>query len=352
MNNAASITPSIIPPRPVSPLAIARWLLVCCGFVFAMVIIGAITRLTESGLSITEWRPLIGAIPPLNEHDWQQQFDLYKQTPEFQKKNFWMGMDDFKRIYFWEWFHRLWGRLIGIVYALPLLWFWARGMIPPGYKLRLFGLLILGGLQGAMGWYMVQSGLIDQPAVSHYRLAAHLSLAFLIFALMLWLALSLMQKERPMGDSALYGHGWLVTACIVITIIWGAFVAGLDAGLVYNDHFPKMTADSWLPPDMWHVTPLWMNFIENHGGVQWTHRWLAMFTVAMVAVFWLRAQRRGQNFHALHGLMFMILIQLSLGIVTLLTKVWLPVAVLHQAGALIILGLMVMCLHRLRPAKI
>jgi cytochrome c oxidase assembly protein subunit 15 len=335
-----------------SPVTIARWLFVCCGFVFAMVIIGAITRLTESGLSITEWRPLIGAIPPLNDADWQHQFDLYKQTPEFQKKNFWMTMTDFKTIYFWEWFHRLWGRLIGLVYALPLMWFWARGMIPQGYKLKLFGLLILGGLQGAMGWYMVKSGLIDEPAVSHYRLAAHLSLAFVLFSLMLWLGLGLIQKNKNQGDKILYGHGWFTLFFIIITIVWGAFVAGLDAGLIYNDHFPKMTADSWLPPDLWHLTPTWINFIENHGGVQLVHRWLAMLTVLMVAVFWVHGVRRKHNFAALHGVMIMVLLQLSLGIITLLTKVWLPVAVLHQAGALILLGLMVACLHRLRPISI
>lgn len=329
-------------------LALARWLFACCGLVFLMVMIGAITRLTESGLSITEWRPVTGALPPLSNDEWERIFALYKQSPEFLKKNAWMQLADFKTIFFWEWLHRLLGRLIGLAYALPLLWFWMTNRIPQGYKAKLLGVFILGGLQGALGWYMVQSGLIDQPAVSHYRLAAHLALAFLIFGAMLWLGLSLRNRENNRGHAVLFVHGLVTLAFLATTIVWGAFTAGLDAGLIYNDSFPKM-GGAWLPPDLWHLDPAWLNFFENHAGVQFTHRWLAMGTLAMIAGFWSHGVMKKNTFPAFHMLMATGALQLSLGIVTLLSHVWLPAAVLHQAGALTTFGLLLACLHRLRP---
>lgn len=326
---------------------IANWLFTCAGFVFAMVIVGAITRLTNSGLSMVEWRPLMGALPPLNEAEWTRVFDLYKQSPEFAKEHFWMDLSAFKEIFFWEWFHRLLGRMIGLVYSVPLLWFWIKNKIPAGYKPKLIFLLILGGAQGLMGWYMVQSGLVDQPSVSHYRLAAHLSLALVIYGFLLWYGLSLW-GAGPQGraQKTFFVHG-LVTFCFVaITIIWGAFTAGLDAGLLYNESFPKM-GGHWVPPDALSLHPWWLNMVKTHAGVQLIHRWLAMATVVVVLSFWLHGIVRGQSSIRLHGLTGMVALQFSLGLLTLFSHVALPLAVLHQAGALIVLGLLISVIHQI-----
>ena len=330
-----------------NPRAVSNWLFCCCGLVFLMVVVGAITRLTESGLSIVEWRPLIGAIPPLSDTEWQRVFDLYQQSPEFEKKNFWMEIDDFKRIFFWEWLHRLLGRLIGIAYALPLLWFWMRGKIPKGYKLKLLGIFVLGGLQGAMGWYMVKSGLVDQPNVSHYRLAMHLLLAFLIAGCMLWLALSIREKEKPAGNKFLFMHSRLVLYALLMAITWGAFTAGLDAGLVYNDSFPKM-GGKWIPSEIWLLKPMSRNFLINEVGVQFAHRWLAIFTVLMVLGLWFHAHKKKFLFPALNALGIAVILQAGLGIATLFSLVWLPIAVLHQGMALIVFILLIASMHRLR----
>jgi cytochrome c oxidase assembly protein subunit 15 len=320
-----------------------------------MVIVGAITRLTESGLSMVEWRPLIGFMPPLNEAEWTRVFDLYKQTPEFQKVNFWMGIEDFKKIFFWEWFHRVLGRLIGLAYGLPLLWFWLRGTIPQGFKPRLIGFLILGGLQGCMGWYMVKSGLVDEPSVSHYRLAAHLGLAFLIFSLLLKTALDLMPQKQtsPAPSPALKKHAWIALFFLILTIFWGAYTAGLDAGLIYNDTFPKM-GETWLPYEMNLYQPYFVNFFENHAGVQFIHRWLAMLTTVVIVSFSVHAHIRKQAAWQTHALAGCVIVQLILGIATLMSQVDLTLAVLHQANALILLGLLVVNLQRLTftPTKV
>jgi heme a synthase len=332
---------------PRTSLPLSRWLYACCALVFLMVIVGAITRLREAGLSITEWQPVTGILPPLNEAQWSRAFDLYKASPEFRAKHFWMGLADFKAIFFWEWLHRLLGRLTGLAFALPLAVFWARGMIPPGWKPRLLLLLALGGAQGFMGWFMVQSGLTDNPSVSHYRLAAHLALAFLIYALLLWSALALSSRKPGHGDARLYCHGWGVLAVFALAIVWGAFTAGLDAGLVYSDTFPKMGAH-FLPPEMWHLTPAWINVFETPAAVQFTHRVLALAITGTVLSLWVHALARRASFPALHALTAMVLVQAGLGIATLLSGVALPLAVLHQAGALIVLTLLVISLHRLR----
>ncbi len=326
---------------------IYRWLFFCCFTVFVMIVVGAITRLTESGLSIVEWKPLIGALPPMNEVQWHETFDLYKQSPEFQKKNFWMELSDFKNIFFWEWFHRLLGRMIGVFYALPFLFFIVRGWIPKGYKLKLFGIFLLGGAQGFMGWYMVKSGLVDNPSVSHYRLAAHLSLAFLMDVLMLWVGLTFRKMRRgvsPVPDKVLLWAGLAVLFAVVLTIFWGAFTAGLDAGLVYNDSFPKM-GGRWIPEEVWFHQPVWLNFFENHAGVQFMHRWLAMGTFCIVVSYCVYAMRRGRKEFCFAALGAFVLMQLGLGIFTLLSRVSLPIAVAHQAGAVILLSLLIMCLH-------
>ncbi|MGH1399032.1 MAG: COX15/CtaA family protein [Alphaproteobacteria bacterium] len=321
------------------------WLFACCALVFTIVIVGAITRLTNSGLSMVEWRPLLGTLPPMNDAEWARVFDLYKSSPEFEKKHFWMDLPDFKAIFFWEWFHRLLGRTIGLAFALPLLVFWVKGMIPKGYGLKFIAMLALGGLQGLMGWYMVKSGLSDDPYVSHYRLAAHLGLAFLIFSLLLWLALSL--RGKPSRPSApLYKHTIAALGILILTIFWGAYTAGLDAGLIYNE-YPLM-GGQFLPPTLAQYSPLWVNFFETPEGVQFTHRWLAALTLIAVISLHVRAMREGykdwQNF-ALAG---MVCTQFALGIATLLSSVHLHTAVAHQGGALILLGLLVINLKRFK----
>lgn len=314
---------------------IARWLYTCAGLVMVMIVVGAITRLTNSGLSMVEWRPLMGTLPPLNDAEWMRVFDLYKDSPQYQKVHFWMGMDDFKMIFFWEWFHRLLGRLIGLAYGLPLLFFWIKGWIPKGFHLKLFGMLVLGGLQGLMGWYMVKSGLVDHPEVSHYRLAAHLGLAFIILFFLTRLGLSL-SPPAPRPHRGLLVHGWAALGILALTMIWGAYTAGLDAGLIYNDSFPKM-GGQWVPHDALTHTPLWTAFFETHGGVQFVHRWLAIATLLTFAALWWRAYRAQHTYPAIHALGAMVLLQFTLGLATLFTHVALPIAVAHQAGAAILL---------------
>ncbi len=296
---------------------------------------------------MVEWRPLMGALPPLNEAEWGRIFDLYKQSPEFTKENSWMALEDFKTIFFWEWCHRLLGRLIGLAYALPFFWFLLKKQIPEGYKLKLFGLLLLGGAQGLMGWYMVQSGLVDHPEVSHYRLAAHLGLALLILTLMFWLGLTFRSTTRNPSQT-LYTHSLIALGFVVTTIFWGAFTAGLDAGLVYNETFPKM-GGHWLPPDLLHNQPAWTNFFENHVAIQFAHRWLAMITALIVLSLWGHALYKKTTRIVFHFLATMVCIQLALGITTLLSGIALPLAVAHQSGAVILLLLLIFCLYSVRP---
>lgn len=312
---------------------IANWLFFTAFMVFAMAVIGAITRLTGSGLSMVEWRPLIGALPPLHEAEWSRVFALYQETPEYRHKNFGMTLSEFKNIFFWEWFHRLWGRLIGVVYALPLLYFWVRKQIPQRYKTKLLIGLVLGGSQAVMGWYMVASGLVDRPSVSHFRLAAHLSLAFIIFAYLLWLAFELRGTRTCQTSFCLKRHGWIALGFISVTIIWGAFVAGLDAGLVYNS-WPKMSTH-WIPPELTNLSQI----ISDHASVQFFHRWIAIITLFFTFTFAWRIKN--------YVLGIMVFAQVTLGIFTLLSLVAIPLATLHQAGAFILVALMIKQLQKL-----
>ncbi|MAZ75852.1 MAG: heme A synthase [Micavibrio sp.] len=313
---------------------LSNWLFITAFMVFSMAIIGAITRLTESGLSMVEWRPLIGSLPPLSQEEWQRVFDLYQATPEYQKKNIGMNIEEFKNIFFWEWFHRLWGRLIGLVYALPFFFFLITNKILEGFKIKLFIGLLLGASQGIMGWYMVKSGLVDRPSVSHFRLAAHLGLAAIIFIYILWLALDFRGNKAMNGTFCQKRHGWIALILVFITLIWGAFVAGLDAGLVYNT-WPMM-GSQWIPSEL----TSFMSILTEPVSVQFTHRWIAIVTAIFVFSFAYRVKSFG-----LAGMMFL---QIGLGIATLLSMVTIPLAALHQAGAFILIGLIVYQLHRLR----
>lgn len=333
--------------------AVAAWLFTCAAMVFAMAIIGAITRLTESGLSITEWKPITGVIPPLTEAQWLVEFDKYRASPEYQVLRRGMSLEEFKFIFFWEWFHRLWGRLIGLVFFIPFVWFWATGRLSRRMVGRGLALLALGGAQGFMGWYMVQSGLVDRPDVSHYRLAAHLGLAFVIFAALIWVALDELKPaptaHAARGTAGLRRHLWLSLALVGVTVVWGAFVAGLNAGFAYNS-WPLMNG-YFAPPEMWNLTPVWLNLLENTAAVQFVHRWLAILTAVVVLAYGYRALTAGLEprvkMLAL-ALSAMILVQVAMGIATLLSFVWIPIAAAHQGGALVVIALIVWSLHELK----
>lgn len=311
--------------------------------VVAMAVIGAVTRLTESGLSMVEWRPVTGWLPPLSETEWQHQYDLYKQSPEFQHKHHWMAVDDFKRIFFWEWLHRLWGRSIGIIFALPLLWFWIRKKLPAGMGPRFALLLVLGGLQGVIGWWMVKSGLVDNPFVSPYRLAVHLGMALLIFAVLWWTVLDLIRKTTSAVpnlshlQTSLLPHAATALALLCVTIVWGAFVAGLDAGMIYNS-FPLMDGRIF-PAEPFEA----LSLVAEHGWVQFAHRWLGIVTGTVIFILGWRVRDV--------FLMAAVVLQVGLGIATILTQVWIPAAALHQFGAIILLAALLRALHFLRACR-
>lgn len=345
--------------EPAVSRSIALWLLVCCAMVFVMVVLGGLTRLTHSGLSIVEWQPLIGTLPPLSEVQWQELFAKYQQTPEYLKVNFGMPLEEFKSIFWLEYFHRLWGRLIGIVFLLPFLGFLVTGRIPRSMTLRFIVMFILGGLQGVLGWYMVKSGLIDRPSVSHYRLAAHLSAAFLIYGFMFWVALDILRpRERFAGfaftaarTAAIRRWMIVVLALVSITVLWGALVAGLRAGLIYNT-FPLM-GDRFIPDDLIQVQPWLLNFLETIPAVQFAHRILAEVTVAIILGVWWLARRAAAPVRpplAFHALLAMAGVQAALGIATLLLVVPVALATLHQAGALVLFTLALWALHDTRAA--
>lgn len=335
--------------RPVSqgqPLSIARWLLGVALLIFAIVVVGGITRLTESGLSITEWKPIAGALPPLSEEAWQSEFEKYQQIPEYTEINGPSGMTlaDFKSIYFWEWVHRLLGRLIGLAFALPLCWFWVRKQIPTGFKLRLVGLLFLGSLQGVVGWWMVASGLSERTDVSHYRLAVHLLLALTIFGALVWTALDLRLLSRgPHRTARLTGFGVLALAILFVELLLGAFTAGMNAGQV-STTWPLMGGRfsppglDWSPPLLtsWSYNPLFLHFV---------HRWWAWVVVIVLTLLGRRIRRLDRRASlALHSAFGT---QIVLGITTVLTGVNLTVAVCHQAVAALVLAATIWCVHLL-----
>lgn len=329
---------------------IGIWLLVCCFVLFSLVMLGGATRLTGSGLSMVEWQPVTGVIPPTSEARWMREFEAYRASPEYQTVNRGMSLDEFKVIYWFEFGHRLLARSLGLVYALPLAWFWWRGWIPRRLRWPLLGILGLGALQGWMGWYMVQSGLIDIPRVSPYRLAAHLSLALLIFALMFRLALGLLwpadHRPHPM-------RRWTIAllAMTGLTIFVGAFVAGLRAGFVYND-FPLM-AGQWIPDGILGLEPLWRNFFENPATVQFMHRLLALATLAGVLIAWWQMRMHALDAgarRAVHGLLAVVAIQIGLGITTLMLYVPVVLGTLHQGVAVLVLGAVIAADYRVSHA--
>jgi heme a synthase len=323
---------SISPPAPrnalasARPRAVAAWLLSVAVLIVLMVAVGGITRLTESGLSITEWKPVSGTLPPMNAAEWQSEFAKYQATPEYRQVNAGMSLADFKFIYFWEWFHRLLGRLIGVAFALPLLWFWVRGRIPAGYGPRLVALLTLGAAQGAVGWWMVASGLVDRTDVSHYRLAAHLCLALFILGGLVWTALDLL--ALPDRAARLTGPALAALTVLAVQIMLGAFVAGLNAGLV-TDQWPLMNG---------HVVPQanWADALDDPFAIHFIHRWWAFAALAAMIVL-ARAAKRAGDRRASIAVHSAVGIQILLGIVTVMTGVAFHPALTHQVvGALLV----------------
>jgi cytochrome c oxidase assembly protein subunit 15 len=332
--------------------AVARFLLIVAGLVWAMVAIGGATRLTGSGLSIMEWAPLSGILPPLSDAEWQRLYDLYRTIPQYALVNQGFGIEGFKEIFWLEWLHRVWGRLIGLVYVAGLAWFWLRGRIPAGLKPRLLLLLALGGLQGAIGWFMVASGFqADRTAVSPYRLVIHLGMAFVLFSLLVWTALSLLrpvpaQEAPPRG---LRGAVWVAVGLAVAAMLAGGFVAGIRAGFDYNT-FPLMDG-RLVPEGYWMLDPLWKNLTANIAAVQFNHRLLATATLAAAvwaAVVAWRGLPRGRIRGAVMGLAIAVALQYALGVATLLAVVPVWLGTLHQAVAVLVLTGALLALHALR----
>jgi cytochrome c oxidase assembly protein subunit 15 len=325
------------PESPTRPYAIANWLLCVAGLVFVMVVVGGITRLTESGLSITEWNPIRGAIPPLTHEQWQHAFDLYQRTPEFREINGPAGMDlaEYKFIFFWEWVHRLLGRLIGIAFALPLAWFALKRQIPQGYGWRLLALLLLGGGQGFLGWFMVQSGLTERTDVSHLRLSAHLLLALFIMAALIWTALDLKRFSRS-GEkrvARLTRAGFFTAVILFIQLLLGAWVAGLNAGYVASD-WPLMQGKLYPDGVDWSLGPVHA-LTSDPFLLHFMHRWWAWVVVAALVIFARRVKpndrRASTAIHSAFGT------QVLLGIATVMSGMNIVLAVLHQAvGALVV----------------
>jgi len=332
------------------------WLAACCLLVFAMIVVGGITRLTHSGLSITEWQPIVGALPPMSSADWDEAFAKYRTTPEFRDVNHAMALAEFKGIFWWEYFHRLLGRAIGVAFLVPYVVFAVRRRIPPGYAWPLAGIFVLGGLQGLVGWLMVASGLVDDPRVSPFRLTLHLALAFAIFGAMLWTALSLAfprSSEHGAPDTPrLRRLAVAMVALVFVMVISGGFVAGIRAGFAYNT-FPLMNGRV-VPSEILLLEPAWKNFFWNMATVQFDHRLIAWLLALLVPLLAWRVSRAGaprRARHAATALVAMLAIQVSLGIATLVNIVPLPLAALHQAGAVAVFGLALAVAHALRAPR-
>jgi heme a synthase len=318
-----------------------------CVLIFAMVIIGGITRLTQSGLSIVEWNLFTGVVPPTNQQSWQILFEKYQQSPQYELINSEFSIDQFKSIFWWEYIHRLLGRVIGVVFAIPFLYFLIRKKLSPSLLKKLLFVFVLGGFQGFLGWYMVKSGLVQNPFVSHYRLAAHLLTAFASFGFTFWVALGLMypNHQRGVSDkslSALRTLIYIVFGLSILQITYGAFVAGLHAGKMYNT-FPLM-GDSLMPASVHQLRPFWKNLLENHAGVQFIHRNLAYLIVILIGVIFYLSRKVKMGKQLRSGLNFLsifILVQFSLGVLTLLYMVPINLAVMHQAGAFVLLSILI-----------
>lgn len=333
--------------------SIAIWLLICCAAIYAMVVLGGVTRLTGSGLSMVKWEPIIGVFPPVSQSEWEEVFQLYQQYPEFKIKNSYMNLEDFKGIFWLEYLHRLLGRLIGVIFLLPLIYFWATKKIERSFIPKLVFMFVLGGLQGLLGWYMVKSGLSQDPHVSQYRLTAHLGFAFIIYAYIFWTALGLLyprqQQILSSDNNALRRFSFFITGFIFITILSGGFVAGLKAGKAYNT-FPLMNGQL-IPDGLASLDPFWRNFFENVTTVQFDHRILAYCLIILILLYWYIATKKQLSMgtrKGFHLLLFFLALQVALGISTLLYYVPVGLAASHQGVALALFTVALYLNHRLK----
>lgn len=330
---------------------LAIWLFSVCALIALMVVVGGLTRLTDSGLSITSWKPIHGALPPLSDTEWNEEFDAYKQIPQYQKLNVGMTLDEFKSIFWWEWAHRNLGRIIGFAFLIPFLVFLFRGMVERPLIPRLVILFILGGLQGALGWFMVASGLSERVDVSQYRLVAHLGLALVIYMAIFLTALPLWRSEWPAvkTPNRLYGFSHGVVALVFIQILLGGFVAGLDAGLIYNE-WPLMDG-ALIPEGAYNTSPVWLAPFEDVTTVQFNHRMLAFVVVAAIVALFVLGLRQGLNARARLTsalLLTAVSLQVVLGIMTLVFAVPIWLAACHQFGAVLLLTAALLHMDSLR----
>lgn len=337
--------------------SIAIWLLICCVTIYAMVVLGGVTRLTGSGLSMVKWEPIIGVLPPLGQSEWEQVFQLYQQYPEFRHKNSNMDLAGFKGIFWLEYAHRVLGRLIGVIFLIPLIFFIVRKRIERPLVPKLIFMFLLGGLQGVLGWFMVKSGLSQDPHVSQYRLTAHLGFAFLIYAYIFWVALDLLSPAERQGRgnrvyAGLRRFSYLVTGLVFVTILSGGFVAGLKAGFAYNT-FPLMNGQL-IPEGMFTLDPSWSNLFENVTTVQFDHRLLATLLFLIIPVYWVLGNRRAPDARirlGFHLLLVTLMAQIALGISTLLLHVPVALAATHQGVALALFTLALYLSHELRDLR-
>ena len=336
--------------------SIALWLLICCVTIFFMVVVGGVTRLTGSGLSMVQWAPLMGILPPLSDAEWQHTFELYQQYPEYQKINYHMEVEDFKSIFWLEYWHRILGRIIGLLFFIPMVYFFLMKKVRPGLGIKLVAMFILGGLQGLMGWYMVKSGLVDDPHVSQYRLTAHLGLAVIIYMYIFWVAIGLLLPKSdndaiPVSRN-IHRSSWGLLLLVFITAMSGGFVAGLKAGFAYNT-FPLM-GGQWIPEGILAMQPVWHNFFENVATVQFQHRVLAISLLILIPLFWFKAMKNNPPRRlkvGLHLMLLMILIQVVLGISTLLMNVPIALAAAHQAGMVLLITAMLYVTHQMHQHR-
>jgi len=320
-------------------VSIILWLFAGCLLIFTMVIVGGITRLTGSGLSMVDWNLFMGAIPPLNYQEWIEAFDQYKQYPEYQERNYMFNLSDFKKIFFWEYLHRMLGRFIGLVFIIPYIYFIIRKRFTKKLFIQSTILLFMGSLQGFFGWWMVKSGLVDQPDVSHFRLATHLITAFLTFSYTFWILLSLIFPEKKRFNKLLYKSSLILFFVVILQIIYGAFVAGLDAGQIYNT-WPKMY-DKWIAESVYAMTPIWKNFLYGLSGVQFVHRYLALIITLIMLFIYIKAKKIELSTienNVINILAMIILLQILIGIFTLIYGVPIWLGIIHQLCAFLLLA--------------
>ena len=331
---------------------IASWLLFCAAVIFGMILLGGVTRLTDSGLSMVEWKPLMGVIPPMSEQAWQETFDKYRQYPEYQKINKGMSLDAFKSIFMYEYLHRVLGRIIGVIFFFPMLFFALKGRVRAGLMPKLWILFVLGGCQGLLGWYMVKSGLVDRPDVSQYRLTAHLGLAVLIYAYMLWVVFDLLFPKRGLAGGRFAGFSLSLVALVFLMILSGGLVAGTDAGYAYST-WPLM-GESFVPAGLYATSPAWLAMFEDITTIQFNHRMFAYLLVGLIGFFAYRVLAGGVEARGKLGVLLVLLalaVQVTLGISTLLLHVPLGIAAAHQGGAVLLLTAVLFTAHGLQQAR-